>query len=536
MRVALYARYSTDMQSDTSAADQLAVLRRAVASRGWTEVKAYADEGISGTALGNRPNARRLMRDAADGMFDVVLTEHTDRLSRGQGDLARMFELLSFYGVSMQTLSSGVITEIHIALEGAMNRLQVVNGAKKTHRGLSERVAAGFSAGGLCYGYVKVSKGVLAVDEAQKAVVRQVYRDYAAGASARTIATRLNAAGVPGPRGTTWCANSIIGDRRAQDGLLSNELYIGIRVWNRRRFRKHPETGRRSSVLNPPAEWIRKAAPELRIVDDELWAAVRAREAAIAASPNPRAHAPKRLFSGLIHCGACGAPMWLQGGRYNCSKSRSGACDNTKIIKALTVEGRVLAGVRRHMLTPQAIAKAVRHYQEEREASRAAAVRDRLPIEKELAEVARRIDRAADSYERGLFELDELEVRLKPLRARQAELKGRLALCEDPQPVRLHPRAADFYRDMAAELEAALEENEDVEHLREILRMSITRIDFFSAEGLGAFDLRIHGTLAALLGISKNTETSHPEGCEVELGAGTRFGRNLTPLGVAFAA
>lgn len=65
-------------------------------------------------------------------------------------------------------------------------------------------------------------------------------------------------------------------------GLVNNKLYIGRLIWNRLRYLKDPSTGRRVSRLNPESEWIVKDVPDLRIVDDELWQAVRARQGEIA--------------------------------------------------------------------------------------------------------------------------------------------------------------------------------------------------------------------------------------------------------------
>ena len=64
-------------------------------------------------------------------------------------------------------------------------------------------------------------------------------------------------------------------------GILNNEAYIGRRVWNRQRFMKDPATGRRRSRRNDPERVIVKEVPELRIVSDELWNAVKARQTAI---------------------------------------------------------------------------------------------------------------------------------------------------------------------------------------------------------------------------------------------------------------
>src|SRR5207253_8325769 len=64
-------------------------------------------------------------------------------------------------------------------------------------------------------------------------------------------------------------------------GILHNELYVGRLVWNRQRFLKDPDTGKRVARTNPRSEWITKDVPELRIVDDEVWQAVQTRYASV---------------------------------------------------------------------------------------------------------------------------------------------------------------------------------------------------------------------------------------------------------------
>ncbi|MEG3162962.1 recombinase family protein [Sphingomonas sp. LB2R24] len=54
MRVALYARYSTDMQKPETIAVQNGNMRAYLAKAGWQEIGAWADEAISGATL-NRP-------------------------------------------------------------------------------------------------------------------------------------------------------------------------------------------------------------------------------------------------------------------------------------------------------------------------------------------------------------------------------------------------------------------------------------------------------------------------------------------------
>jgi DNA invertase Pin-like site-specific DNA recombinase len=542
MRVALYARYSSDLQNERSADDQLAALRTACAARGWTVAAEFADRGISGAAVATRPGVQALMRAAAAGDVDVVLTEALDRLSRSQSDIARLFELLAFSGVQIQTLSGGPVTELHIGLEGTMNRLFLVELGKKTRRGLEGRVRAGFSAGGRCYGYRIAGKGELAIDEREAEVVRRIFRDYAAGQSAIRIAKALNRDGVPGPRGGTWAPNSISGDRRAGDGILCQELYIGVRVFNRRRFRKHPETGRRSGVLNPPEAWIREPVPQLRILDDAAWAAVQDRQCAITADPGRHARAPKRLLSGLLKCGLCEGSMTLQGGIYRCSnhKDRGAAvCTNGKQIKAATVEARVLQGVKRYMLNPQAIAEAVREIHAGQAVERRRILADRAPLERELSEIARRLDRAQQAYLAGAMDVGDLAAVSDPLKARRREIEARLAEAADdagPAPViQLHPGAARAYQMLAEQLEDAMGAD-DGQEARDELRKLIDRVVFTPREGLGRFDLQVHGRLDDLLKISTGQATDAKNPRALRLGGIDGCGSPIRDIPLSFAA
>jgi len=100
-----------------------------------------------------RPGLQNLIEGAAAGLFDTVLAEALDRLSRDQADIAALYKRLSFAGVQIVTLSEGEISELHVGLKGTLNQLFLKDLAAKTRRGLRGRVEAGFSGGGNSYGY-----------------------------------------------------------------------------------------------------------------------------------------------------------------------------------------------------------------------------------------------------------------------------------------------------------------------------------------------------------------------------------------------
>src|SRR5688500_10786490 len=364
MKAAIYARYSSDNQRDASIADQLRICREFAARQGWTIVQEFTDHAISGATL-LRSGFQALMRDALNRRFDVVLAESLDRFSRDQEDTAGLFKRLTFAGVNIVTLAEGDITHLHIGFKGTMNALFLKDLAEKTHRGLRGRIEDGKSAGGLCYGYrvvktfsgVTVTTGEREIESAEATVVERIFREFNAGGSPKQIAKNLNREGVPGPFGGAWSPSTIYGNAARGTGILNNELYVGRLVWNRLRYIKNPDTGRRVSRLNPQSEWITKQVPELRIISDDLWAAAKRRQEAtrrvLASSTSiVRARRPRYLFSGLTKCGVCGSGFVLKSrNRLSCFGAHDkGICSNRLTIRRDEVESRVLHAMQDKLL------------------------------------------------------------------------------------------------------------------------------------------------------------------------------------------
>ena len=55
MKVAIYARYSSDNQRDASIADQMRVCRAFAERQGWTIAQEYPDHAVSGATRRTRP-------------------------------------------------------------------------------------------------------------------------------------------------------------------------------------------------------------------------------------------------------------------------------------------------------------------------------------------------------------------------------------------------------------------------------------------------------------------------------------------------
>ncbi|HTJ91048.1 MAG TPA: recombinase family protein [Acidocella sp.] len=101
------------------------------------------------------------------------------------------------------------------------------------------------------------------------------------GRRARPIAAELNRDGLPGPGGRPWGDTTIRGQMDRGTGILNNTLYIGQLTWNRCSYVKDPATGKRVARPNNADKHEVVPVPELRIIDDELWQKVKARQMAV---------------------------------------------------------------------------------------------------------------------------------------------------------------------------------------------------------------------------------------------------------------
>ncbi|MFL4469039.1 recombinase family protein [Tateyamaria armeniaca] len=509
MKAALYARYSSDNQRDASIEDQLRICRARAEREGWTIIDSYTDRAISGASL-LRPGVQELISDALKGRFDVILAESLDRLSRDQEDIAGLYKRMRFAGVSIVTLSEGEVSELHIGLKGTMGALFLKDLADKTRRGLRGRVEKGRSGGGLCYGYDVVrtadpdDRGEREINPAEANVVRRIFRDYLSGQSSRTIAMTLNREGISGPQGKEWGPSTIHGNPKRGTGILNNELYIGRLVWNRLRYMKDPDTGKRVSRPNPESEWVVQEVPDLRIVDQDLWDAVKKRQKSLSFDTTPTSsnpmndrRRPKHLFAGFIKCGCCGGGYSLiSKDLLGCAASRNkGTCDNRLNIRRDALEASILNGLRKHLMSPELFNEFCAEFTREVNRLRIERGADLAGWRSELEKVDRELDKMVDAILQG-FPPAKLKDKAEKLEARKAELTELLDNADEPPPL-LHPNMARMYQDRIAKLCENLQSEEDRGAAVDVLRSLVDEISLVPENSELSIVLR--GDLGAIL-------------------------------------
>ena len=360
MRIAAYARYSSDAQREASLEDQLRNCRAYAERMGWPAPEVYTDAAMSG-ARNDRPGYLSMLRDV--GRFDVVLVDDLSRLSRDSVEATKATRRMTFAGVRVIGVSDGLDTgrkghKAEVGLRGLMGELYLDDLRDKTHRGLMGRALDGASAGGLPYGYRVAGTGQRVIREDQAEIVRRIFAEYLSGLSPREIVTGLNRDGVPSARGRTWAATAVAGDVRRGIGILVNPIYAGRLVWNRSRWVKHPDTGRRVRQERPRAEWVTTEHPELAIVDTGTWSAVERRLRLQSRATGSAGRPPRYVLSGILRCGECGGPLvMVDRYKYGCANAKQrGTCTGLRVSRA-AAEDAVLGAVRDALSAPEAFAE-----------------------------------------------------------------------------------------------------------------------------------------------------------------------------------
>jgi site-specific DNA recombinase len=336
MIAAVYVRKSTEQSGvadeQKSVTRQIDHVRQYASRKGWAvdEASIFVDDGISGAEFVNRPGFLRLMSSLkARPTFQVLVMSEESRLGREAIETAYALKQLVTAGVRVffyledreRTLDSPT-DKIMLSLTAFADELEREKARQRTRDAMVRKAQSGHVTGGWCYGYRNVdvtgvdgkrSHVTREIDSTEAAIVRRIFRLCADGYGVKAIAKRLNAEGAPSPRAEqsrsqTWAPTSV----RA---VLHRPVYRGELVWGQ--TAKRDKWGRHHQSGRPEADWIRRAAPELRIVTDDQWQAAHARLSAARAIylgsnrghvfGRPALGSPaKYLLTGLSRCGECG--------------------------------------------------------------------------------------------------------------------------------------------------------------------------------------------------------------------------------------
>lgn len=519
MRAAIYARYSSDLQSRASIEDQIRLAREQADRQGWAIVEIYTDYGISGASM-MRPGLQALMADAQQGKFDLVLSEALDRISRDQGDTANIHKRMRFHGIKIYTLSEGWVDMIQVGFKGMMNQMFLTELAAKVRRGQRGRVENGKIAAGLAYGYEVVRefdakgepvRGERRIKPDEAAIVVRIFEEFASGRTAKAIAKSLNQDGVRSPSGGGWSYSSITGNRKRGTGIINNEMYAGKIVWNRVREDRDPDTHQRIVRVNPQESWIVHEAEHLRVVDQSLWDRVKAQQdRRVAVEGAYWKHRPvKYLISGIVQCGVCGGAYTKYArDHFRCSTYQNKRlCSNRLAMSHKRLEEVIFTGLRNYLLDPQLLDVFGQEYAQELAAVRKERRAKRSDLEQELTRVVAKRNKLIEVIGAGAVEASEVKPDLDAAIQRRDAIQAELASA-DSEPKLIEPGMSERYRAAVAQFIDGFADEETQEEAMRCIRGLIEKIVVRPNAQGDDLDIDLHGALATILMLSVEGESS----------------------------
>ena len=323
LRVTYYARVSSESDEQlNSLGNQISYYENLIKKNlNWTFVPGYIDEGLSGISTRKRENFNRMIDDAAEHKFDLVITKEISRFARNTLDSIQFTRKLLGYGVgvffqndNINTLDEDSELRLSIMSSIAQEELRKLSSRVKFghQQAIKDKVVLGNSR---IFGYQK-DGGKLAVDEAQAPMVRELFQLYATGEySMKQIETIFWEKGYRNYNGNKIAHTTM-------SNMISNPKYKGYYVGNKV---KVIDMFSKQQKFLPPEEWVMfkdesgQIVPAL--VSEELWD--RANEVLKRRSDDVKSrqgicnHA--NLLTGKLYCSCCGTPYYRRD-----SKDRKG--------------------------------------------------------------------------------------------------------------------------------------------------------------------------------------------------------------------
>jgi site-specific DNA recombinase len=513
-RFAIYARYSSDKQNESSIADQLRVCADYVERRARGAVVAtYTDAAVSGAHTAMRPQYQQMLRDAEAGLFDCIIAEDTDRLSRDMEESARLLKHMTFRGIEVHTVHGGRVGKLDGGIKALMSDVFLDQLREKTKRGMVGAFERGGIPCGLCYGYrTGAAPSQRVIDLEQAAIVRRIYTEFANGIGADEICRRLNAEGVrTGRNGKLWRGSTLLGNPKRLNGILNNPIYTGRIAFGRQSFVKDPTTGKRQARLIPREQWLWRDFPHLQIVPPDLYDAAQAQRRGVPNKPRT-ANRPKSLLSGLIHCGVCDGPMVKQDRWFRCPATRTAGCSNGTGLPVAYIEGKMLAALQAILRAPEMRKQFINEHRQHLAAHRQEIEREQRALAKRQDAIGRKINRLVEAIENGT-DLPSVRDKLRQLEAERATLAP-----PPPRPaptVSVWDAARSYYEGLAQLSDLIHGDSVEAHQAREAIRGCITRVVSYPGKSKDGNPLvEAEGDLAAILGLAADgADVSGAVGC-----------------------
>ena len=324
-KAAIYCRLSEEDKNKLCATDdsgsiqnQKAMLVQYAEEQGWEVYQIYSDDDYTG-ADRRRPQFKRLLKDAEQHKFDIILCKTQSRFTRELELVEKYIHgLFPIWGIRFVSIVDNADTDNKgnkksRQINGLVNEWYLEDMSDNIRSVLTNRRVNGLHIGAFAlYGYRKDPdrKGHLLIDEEAAAVVREVFNLFAQGYGKTSIARILNTRGIPNPteykrqHGLRYkqavSKNSTLWKYFAIADMLENEIYIGNMVQG-----KYGSVSYKTKQCKPRPkdQWYVVRGTHEPIIDQELWDKVCRRRAE---RSRPFSDGKIGIFARKARCAYCG--------------------------------------------------------------------------------------------------------------------------------------------------------------------------------------------------------------------------------------
>lgn len=219
-RVAIYIRVSTlDQAREGYSLDaQEKTLRKWCEDRRYEIFDLYADKGISGKDIEHRPDMNRLLKDAREGKFNIVLFWALSRFTRSVSDLYSTMEKFQKWNVDMVSYTEAFDTSTPmgramIGIVGVFAQLERELTSERVSAAMAERASQGKRTCSEILGYDLDGKDSFKINEEEAKYVRFCFEEYLLRKNLLEVACEANKRGFRGKRGkvpTAWSIQKIL--------------------------------------------------------------------------------------------------------------------------------------------------------------------------------------------------------------------------------------------------------------------------------------------------------------------------------------
>jgi DNA invertase Pin-like site-specific DNA recombinase len=224
MKAVIYARYSSDNQTENSIEGQLRESKEFAERKGITIFGTYIDRALS-AKTDNRPQFQKMIRDSAKGLFDVIIVWKLDRFARNRYDSAHYKAILRKNGVKVISATEPISEDatgilLESLLEG-MNEYYIAELSEKVKRGLTENaLKCKWNNGSRPVGYFVDDEKKLQIDPLTAPIILEAFKKYGEGEKVVDIVKFLADSGVKHYRGGTLRIDAV-------QRMFKNRVYIG---------------------------------------------------------------------------------------------------------------------------------------------------------------------------------------------------------------------------------------------------------------------------------------------------------------------